>query len=197
MDKAIIIINFFMCWEIPLIKARQKQDELQRQIEDLKNKKESQVESALKKLGYDIAQRGYAAIANKFIMASSVGIIDILNNVLMKEFLIRDILENYCYLFDQSTAASAMKLKPKDSILFLQKQIIAFGGRPTTQRYAIPAVNPNNSNGILALAREHILKSKDDYVSIISSIESEEKYFTLKIMLQKIIQAKTNIGCEV
>lgn len=180
-----------------LEEARQKQDALQRQIEDLKNKKESQVESSLKQLGYDIAKRGYATIANKFIMASSVGIVDVLNNILMKEFLIRDILENYNYLFDPTTASMAIKLKPKDSILFLQKQIISFGGKPTTQRYVIPAVNPGNSAGILALVREHLSKIKDDYISAVDSIENEEKYFTLKIMLQKIIQAKTNLCCEV
>jgi len=180
-----------------LEESRQKQDELQRQIEELKNKKELQVDSSLKQLGYDIAQHGYVEIANKFIMASSIGIVDILNSILMKEFLIRDILENYSYLFDPTTAPMAIKLKPKDSILFLQKQIISFGGKPTTQRYVIPAVNPGNNAGILALAKEHISKIKDDYISAISSIENEEKYFTLKIMLQKITQAKTNLCCGV
>ena len=173
-----------------LAKLREKQDQLERQMEDLRDKKDAQIESALKQISEDLVKRGYRKIANKFVMASSKGIVEVLNNLLMKEFLVRDILENYSYLFLPEEAKKAASLKPKESVMFLQKQILAFGGKPTTQRLVIPAINPASSEGVLALVKEHGNRLIADYMDAIKSIEGEDKYLTLKIMFERIIQSK-------
>jgi bacterioferritin (cytochrome b1) len=135
-------------------------------------------------------------IANKFIKASSIGIVETLNNLIMHEFLIRDILENYSYLFEASVAIDTAKYKPRDSLLFLQKQIIFLGGKPTTQRLAIPAINPCSYDSVIELIKESTRKLIESYLLAIASIENEQKYLTLKVMLQKIVQTKTCL-CEV
>jgi len=177
-------------------KLRAKKDEVERQLEELrdkKDKKDVEVESMLMKISNEVSQRGYKNIANKFIMASSKGIVEILNNLLMKEFQIRDILENYSYLFLPEEAKKAAQHKPRESILYLQKHIIAFDDKPTTQRLTIPAINPAKSEGVLALVKEHENRIIADYFNAIKAIETEEKYLTLKIMFERIIQAKSQL----
>jgi len=163
---------------------------------ETKDKNETQIESSLKRLGAEIFKRGYSHLANRFIMASSEGILTVLNNLLMKEFLIRDILENYSYLFI-SLGICAERHKPKESILYLQKQIIALGGKPTPQRLAIPAINPASEEGILALVKEHEANLISDYLAAIKTIEAEDKYLTLKIMFTKIVRNKSQLRNEV
>jgi len=184
------------------------QDELKDELKDetsedeedkdaVEHKKDEYIESALRKLGNEIEKRGHSKLAARFIMASSAGILEIMNNLLRKEFLIRDILENYCYLFSPEAAVIAKNHKPKDSILYLQKQLLSLGGVPTTQRLVIPAINPASSEGVLALVKEHESNIIADYLAAIKSIEKEDKYLTLKIMFMKIVNAKSQLRNEV
>ena len=172
---------------------RAKQDALEKRMDELRDKKDAQIESALKKLSDEIAQRGYKKIANRFILAASNGVVDILNSLLMGEFQIRDILENYTYLFSPEDAKKAAQHKPKESVLYLQKQIISFGSNPTTQRLTIPAINPSKAEGVMALVKAHENKLLSDYMAAVKAIENEEKYFTLKVMFERIILIKSQI----
>lgn len=174
-----------------LEELRSKQDEIQREIEELKDR---QVESSLKRLSQDIAKRGQPKLAAIYLKASILSIVEILNDLLMKEFLIRDILENYSYLFSSDTVKEAKQFKPKESILYLQKQIIALNGKPVTQRLVIPTITPLSVEGVLLSVKEHTDKLIEDYRKAIKHVENDEKYLTLKIMLEKIVQHKPMIA---
>jgi len=175
--------------DIELDESRSKQDELERKVEEeTESVKDSKIESALKKLGSDIDKRGYPKIANIFIKASTTGIVETLNNLLMREFLIRDILENYAYLFTPETVRLAKQYKPKESILYLQRQIVSLNGKPTSQRLSIPAINPASADGVLELIKVHDRKIIAAYLAAIKDIEEEDRYLTLKIMFERIIQ---------
>jgi len=175
--------------------AEEAEEEAEEAEETLE--KDKNVESALKKIADEIAFRGYSHIAKKFVKASSVSVIENLNDLLMQEFLIRDILENYVYLFEPSQALQLVQYKPKDSIIFLQKQIVFLGGRPTPQRFTIPPMNTCSYSSMLGLVKEANKKLIQKYSSVISSLGCEDKYLTLKVMLQKIMEknsAKSDRG---
>jgi hypothetical protein len=189
----------------PLSELESKQNDIQKQIEDLKNKKEeardAHIESSLKTLGLEISKRGYPKIGTKFIMAASAGVLEVLNNLLRKEFLIKDIIDNYSYLYTSEIVNQLAKYKSKETILYLQKQIINYAGTPTTQRLIIPTVNPASINppgidGILVLMKEHDADLVSDYIAAINSFGKEDKLLTLKVMFTKIIQSKTKFMTE-
>ena len=171
-----------------------KQRAIQDEIENLKRKKEefrdNQIESTLKKLGDEIYKRGHSKLAARFIAASSAGIVEVLNNILRKEYLIRDIQANYNYLLTKEVTA-AFKT-PVDSLLYLQKQIVSLGGTPTTQRLKIPTI-ANNKKVLLAL-KDHKSNVVAEYLAAIKAIEKEDKYLTLRVMLSKIVKNKSQDG---
>ena len=167
-----------------------EEKETEDENESEENSKDKVIEAKLKILAKQIKEKGLLDVAKKFTNASSTNAIEILNSLLMQEFQIRDILENYAYVCDPETSKVFLSWKPKESILFLQKQISFFGGKPTTQRFVIPTINQNDCETILDLVKEATKKLIKNYNKALTLFGKDEKYFTLKVMLQKIAKSK-------
>ena len=164
--------------------AEENKGGIEKEMDSIRDKRDSEVESSLKRLGNEISKRGHQHLANRFIAASSDGLIGILNDLLMKEILIKDTIENYSYLTNFKATAK-IGLVQKDNILFLQKQIVSLGGKPTTQRLLIP-----NVKGIHVTLAKYKKRIAADYTAAIQFLGDSSDYLTLKTTLQKIVHLR-------
>jgi len=166
---------------------KRKQD-IQKEIDKVQQKNEDYAESALRAIAKLAKQRGYAALANKFVKATAGGVVDILNDLLMKEYLQRDVAINYYYLFD---AGHSKYLKEhfeseKGRMVYLQRCIVDFGATPTTRRLSIPPVNPLTPGAVMGLIIELEKQAVVDYLAAAKSIEGFPEYTTLKVWLEGV-----------
>jgi len=174
--------------------SEEKVDELEKRKQDL-NKEidkvqqtDDQIESALRSIAALAKKRGYPALANKFIKASRGGVVEILNNLLMKEYQQRDIAINYYYLFDDSQKSYLIEHfeAEKGRIVYLQNAIVGLGGTPSIQRLVIPPVNPLAAEGVMALNVELEKQAVVEYLAAADSLEGLAEFASLKIWLQSV-----------
>jgi len=166
----------------------ERKEDLNEEIDKVQKQTEDQVESTLRKIAAMAKLRGYLDIANKFIKASQGGVVEILNNLLMKEYLQRDIAINYYYLFDDSQKdyLSAHFESEKARIAYLQNVIISLGGVPTTQRLTIPPINPTAPESVMALNVEFEKQAVTEYLAAAKSLEGLDEYASLKVWLEAV-----------
>jgi hypothetical protein len=166
-----------------------QKDQIDEHIDTLSDEQEKKIESRLKKIADEATRRGYRSIASLFLKACG-GVPEVLNKLLMNEYLILDILNNYFYLFTDASTYSLYD--PKDIIKYLQKQIVGLGAVPTTQRLVIPKINPATAEGILALVKEHTKVAAAGYLSALKIIDDPD-LAVLKVNLQNIIAKKRKL----
>lgn len=171
-----------------------KKKQLEDRISTLKSdsEKESFIESKLKKIASSITDRGYTSLASSFLKVIG-GVPEILNRLLMKEYLILDIMNNYYYLFEGSSLESYKKFDPKEVIKFLQQQIVSLKGVPTIQRLSIPDVNPASAEGIIVLIKEYEKVLITEYQQAIKNIVMEPQLGILKLNLENIVRVKEQL----
>lgn len=163
---------------------KRKQD-IQQEIDKVQRQNEEYAESTLKKIAAIAKQRGYLSIANQLYKISAGGVVEILNNLLMKEYLQRDVAVNYYYLFDASYNNYLKEHfdSEKERVAYLQKAIVQLGATPTTQRLSIPPVNPLSCEGVIALITELEKQAVAEYIAAAKSLEDMPEYMTLKSWL--------------
>lgn len=175
---------------------KRKQD-LDKEIDKVQQQTEDKVESALRSIAALAKKRGYPALANKFIKASRGGVVEILNNLLMKEYQQRDIAVNYYYLFDDSQKSYLIEHfeAEKGRIVYLQNAIIGLGSTPTTQRLAIPPVNPLAAEGVMALNAELEKQAVAEYMAAANSLEGMAEFASLKSWLGLVgVEEQEDVG---
>lgn len=176
--------------------AEDKVEELEDQKEEIseeidqveKQTADDPIEASLRKIAIIAKKRGYHSLANKFIKATTGGVVEILNNLLMKEYHQRDIAVNYYYLFDDAQKSYLIEHfnSEKARIAYLQTAIVDLGGVPTTQRLSIPPVNPLSSESVIALNVELEKQAIAEYMAAAQSLDGMMEYASLKIWLEGV-----------
>lgn len=166
----------------------ERKKDIQDEIDKVQKEDEKYAESALREIAKIAQERGYSALANRFIKASVGGVADLFNDLLMREYLQRDISVNYFYVFDD-THAEYLKdhfKSEKGRMVYLQKAILDLGGTPTLKRLAIPPVNPLTSDGVMALITEMERQAVTEYLAAAKTLEGYPEYATLKVWLETV-----------
>ena len=166
-----------------------QQEEIDEEIEKVeKQTPEDPIEASLRRIAILAKKRGYHSLANKFIKATTGGVVEILNNLLMKEYSQRDIAVNYYYLFDDAQKSYLIEHfnSEKERIVYLQNAIVELGGVPTTQRLSIPPVNPLSADAVIALNVEMEKQSVAEYLAAAQSLDGMMEYASLKTWLESI-----------
>jgi bacterioferritin len=116
-----------------------------------------------------------------------------LNDLLLDEYLQRDLYESYAYLlFGPEAIAVQEHLQghlddEMDHIKILQRYIVTLGGLPTLDRKPITVIEPLEFYAILEkdLELEHTAVSK--YSKAIADLEGSTEFTALKIDLENIL----------
>ena len=166
----------------------QRKQDIQQEIDKVQQQSEEYAESTLRKIAAIAKKRGHLSLANKFYKVTASGIVEILNNLLMKEYLQRDIAINYYYLFDE-THSEYLKShfeSEKGRMVHLQKTIVQAGGTPTLRRLAIPPVNPLSSEGVMGVVTELERQAVAEYLAAAKSLEGLAEYASIKVWLESV-----------
>lgn len=168
-----------------------QQKKLQEQIDKLKqdSMQENNIEARLKKIARDAAERGYPALSTLFLKAAG-GASELLNRLLLKAYLILDILNNYHYLFEDETLYA--KHIPIEFIRLLQKAIVATKGIPTINRMTIPDLNPTDAQSVLLLIAEYEKLLVVEILDTLQKLEDEQDLL-VRAMLEKQVVALRDI----
>lgn len=180
--------------EEKLSELEQRKLDIQTEIDKVQQQNEQYAESSLRNIAALAKDRGYLSLANKFYKVTASGIIDILNNLLMKEYLQRDIFVNYYYVFDDSHSQYLKQHfdSEKGRMVNLQKLIVDAGGTPTLTRLAIPPVNPLSSEGVMALVAEMEKQAVSEYLSAAESLEGLSEYAAIKVWLESVAKEEAD-----
>jgi hypothetical protein len=177
---------------------QQRKQDIQKEIDKVQKQSEEYAESALRKIAVLAKNRGFTGLANKFYKVTAGGIIEIINNLLMKEYLQRDIAINYYYLFDESHSEYLKNHfeSEKGRMVHLQKTIVELGASPTLRRLSIPPVNPLNSEGVMGVITELERQAVAEYLAAAKSLEGMAEYTTLKVWLEKVATEEADDTAE-
>lgn len=121
-------------------------------------------------------------------------VINLLKELLRREYLQRDIYETYSYyLFGISSPAiqEHLKLHLQEEQLHidtLQRYLMGFGAKPTTKRLPVPIIDPLTLEAILDINFELEREAVKRYSEAIEALEGNTKFTSLRIDLEDILK---------
>jgi hypothetical protein len=155
-------------------------------------------EAKMRSLIYELRAKEYPILANKISLAAFSSPVEILTNLLLKEYQQRDVCETYAYILDKNPIFS-QKLKEHFAreaprLVFLQNCITKLGKVPTSNRLTVPPLSNLSPEGVLALQYQMELENIGDYKAAIQALP--EEYSSIKAELSLILEEETKDAME-
>jgi bacterioferritin (cytochrome b1) len=125
-----------------------------------------------------IANSGYESLVDTLGLITGFDIVATLQDLLMEEYLQRDVYESYRYLLfgasgigvkDHLEEHMAQEMGHIDT---LQRYIVSLGQVPTTERFPIPAPIQYNLNSLMLLNLELERKALEKYSIVVHGLEA-------------------------
>ena len=119
-------------------------------------------------------------------------VLEILQDLLKKECLQRDLYQAYDYLLFGPEAVGVKEhlqehqAEEMEHIGILQRYIVGMGGIPTIERLQIPDI-ATNLTYIMAFDLEREQAAVSDYSSFIMALENNQEFVSLKVEIENIL----------
>lgn len=156
----------------------------------------------LKKIAQDLIQSNQHSLAYKLLSATDSGhqIIAMLQELLKKEYLQRDLYETYDFLLFGSEAIALQEhLKEHleeemEHIRVLQRYLVSMGALPTLDRLPLKdlgSLESLNLKSILELDLKYEREAVENYSKSIAALEGQEEFTALRVDLENILSAES------
>lgn len=179
--------------ENPEIKDISPQEKLETRLEKETTAASNNAIASISRIASEVAGAGNTDLAHRILIAAGLDVVEMLQDLLMREYEQRDLYESYDYLMLGPEAIAIQEHlqehldQEMEHIRVLHRYLTHVNVRPTLERLPVPNITPLSLQGILSKDLELEKAAVEKYTSAIHRLEELPEWTSLRVDLENIL----------
>lgn len=179
--------------ENPEIKEISPQEKLETRLENETTASAGGAIASISRIASEVAGAGNTELANRILVAAGLDVVEMLQDLLKREYEQRDLYESYDYLMLGPEAIAVQEhlqehlAQEMEHIRTLHRYLTHVNVRPTLERLPVPEISPLSLEGILGKDLELEKAAVEKYSDAIRRLEELPEWTSLRVDLENIL----------